>query len=982
MTAKYRLALLVVVISLWDAVRLEAQFYSLQTRDLRLVYYDQANEYVVPHAARCFENAWRFNRQLFNYTSPENVTVFLQDLRDYGNAAALTVPRHLISLSIAPSNYIYETSPANERINSTMNHEVVHLITMDEASVSDNFFRAVFGGKVAPIAEQPISIFYRFLTTPRWNSPRWFIEGIAVFMETWMAGGLGRALGAYDEMVFRTKVHDHSALYDVVGLEAEGTAVDFQGGATSYLYGTRFMTYLAYQYGPAKLLAWTTRQKGSKAYFAAQFKHIYGVALNDEWSRWIAWEKQWQRANRDSIRVNPVTPFRPLSQRALGSASRFFYDAATKKLYAAIRYPGQVAALAAINTDNGTIEKLRDVKGAAGYYVTSLAYDPAAGTLFYTTDNNDWRDLHALDIKTGKSRRLMPDVRVGDLVFNHADKSLWGVRHYNGISTIVRVPPPYTAWNQIYSWPYGKDVFDLDISHDGAWLAAGLAEISGQQKLILMEVAKLLRGDAAHEVLFDFENSTPANFVFSADDKYLFGSSYYSGVSNVFRYDLAAQDMQVMSNAETGFFRPLPVSEDSLIVLHYTAKGFLPAKMAVQPQANVNAIRYLGQAVVEKHPVVKTWKLDPPSPAQINLDSLTTFTGAYHPLRSIRLASVYPIVEGYKDLAAYGLRFNFSDPILLHHLDLTASYTPNQNLPANERLHAALNYRFWNWKLSATYNNASFYDLFGPTKISRKGYAAAAQYKKYLIFDDPRTLDYTLGAAGYGGLERLPDFQNVAAPFDKFLALQAGLTYQFFLRSVGAVDDEKGVKWQLISRANYVRTKFFPRVLANFDYGVALPLNHSSLWLRNSAGYSFGGRREAFANFYFGGFGNNWVDYLEAKRYREDYSFPGVELNAVAGTNYAKTLLEWTLPPLRFRRLGFPALYCNWARLAFFSSGIITNWERAAQRRRLLNAGGQVDFRLAFLSSLESTFSLGYALAVEKNQLPAKEFMISLKLLR
>ncbi len=982
MTAKSKIASICFLGACLFAADLCAQLYSLRTHDLRLVYYDKANEYLVPHAARCFENAWRFNRQLFKYASPENVTVFLQDLRDYGNAAALTVPRNLISLSIAPYNYIYETSPANERINSTLNHEVVHIITMDEASGSDKFFRALFGGKVAPIAEQPISIVYRFLTTPRWNSPRWYIEGIAVFMETWMSGGLGRAQGAYDEMVFRTKVHDQSEFYDVVGLEAEGTATDFQGGATSYLYGTRFMTYLAYRYGPEQLLAWTSRWQGSKAYFASHFKHTYGVSLNDEWSRWIEWEKAWQHANLDSIRVNPRASFRPLSRRALGSASRFFCDSSAKKLYAAIRYPGQVASLAAINLDNGAIANLGDVKGSAGYYVTSLAYDPAGGRLFYTTDNNDWRDLNALEIKTGKSRRLMRDVRIGDLVFNQADQSLWGVRHDNGISTIVRIPSPYSEWNQIYSWPYGRDVFDLDISPDGTRLTAGLAEISGRQKLILLEIQSLLKGEPACEVLFDFETSTPANFVFSADGNYLYGSSYYSGVSNIFRYDFAAKDMQVMSNAETGYFRPLPVSEDSLIVLHYTAKGFIPVKMAIQPQANVNAIRYLGQAVAEKHPVVKTWKLEAPSPAKINLDSLTTFTGAYHPMRSITLASAYPVVEGYKDFASYGLRFNFSDPILLHHLDLTASYTPNQSLPAAERWHAALNYQFWNWKLSATYNNASFYDLFGPTKTSRKGYAAAVQYKKYLIYDDPRTLDYSLGAAGYGGLERLPDFQNVAASFDKFLTLKASLTYQFFQRSIGAVDDEKGVKWQLVSRTNYVRTKVFPRAQANFDYGLALPLNHSSIWLRNSVGHSFGSRREPFANFYFGGFGNNWVDYLEAKRYREDYSFPGVELNDIAGTNYAKTLLEWTLPPLRFRRLGFQALYCNWMRCAFFTSGILTNLESAAQRRRLVNAGGQMDFRLAFLSSLESTFSLGYAVAVERGQPPAKEFMVSLKLLK
>jgi hypothetical protein len=70
-------------------------------------------------------------------------------------------------------------------------------------------------------------------------------------METWMAGGLGRAMGGWDEMVFRTMVRDDAYIYDVVGLESEGTSADFQTGANSYLYGTRFMTWLCYTYGPA-----------------------------------------------------------------------------------------------------------------------------------------------------------------------------------------------------------------------------------------------------------------------------------------------------------------------------------------------------------------------------------------------------------------------------------------------------------------------------------------------------------------------------------------------------------------------------------------------------------------------------------------------------------------------------------------------------------------------------------------------------------
>jgi len=108
----------------------------------------------------------------------------------------------------------------------------------------------------------------------------------------------------------------------------------------------------------------------------------------------------------------------------------------------------------------------------------------------------------------------MQDVRTGDLTFNQEDKAIWGVRHYSGISTLVRIPRPYNEWNQIYSFPYGEDIFDIDISPDGSTVAAALVDIAGRQKLIKMDVAKLMAGETTYEVLFDFENSLPANFVF------------------------------------------------------------------------------------------------------------------------------------------------------------------------------------------------------------------------------------------------------------------------------------------------------------------------------------------------------------------------------------------------------------------------------------------------------------------------------------
>jgi len=961
---------------------LHAQFYSLETKHLRLIYLSKEHEYVTPLLARCFENAFQFHSNLFHYTPSGQVTVLLQDFGDYASGGANTVPFNLIGIGIAPFNYAYETMPPLERMTMMMNHELVHIFTMDKPSPSNKFFRSLFFGKVAPIPESPPSMLYGYLTSPRWESPRWFIEGIAVFLETWMGGGLGRAQSAYDEMVFRTMVRDSAYFYDVVGLESEATKVDFQVGATSYLYGTRFVSYLALLYGPEKLIEWYSQTDGSKGNFSSDFERVYGSWLDTEWSKWIDWEHQWQRANLDSVELNPITRFRPLAHEGLGSVSRAFCDSSSGDLYVAINYPGQTAHIAAINVKTGAFKKIHDVRGAALFYVTSLAYDPASRTLFYTTDNNNWRSLYALDLATGRARMLLEDVRTGDLAFNQKDKSIWGVRHKNGVSTLVRIPYPYNDWNSIYTLDYGQDLFDIDVSPDGSMLTGALSLINAQQLLIKMDIEKLLSGDTSHEVLFDFEDFSPESFVFSPDGNFLYGNSYYTGVSNIVRYDFARKEMEWLTNTESGFFRPVPVSQDSLIAFHFSGKGFVPAMIANQSIEDVSKIRFLGATIEKRYPVLDSWHLKPPSPETINLDSIMTYSGDYSPSKAFRLASIYPVVEGYKDFPAYGLRFNIAEPTTLHRMDFTISYSPNQLLAEKERLHAAFNYQFWQWRIGATYNGADFYDLFGPTKLSRKGNSLTVEHKDYLIFHEPETMDYRISLGGYWGLERLPEFQNVPTSFDRFLSLDARLSYKNTVKSLGAVEDEGGTQWQAASHANYVSGQFIPRVYADFDYGTLLPINHSSLWFRSSTGYSFGKSAEPFANFYFGGFGNNWIDHGAIWRYREDYSFPGMELNGIGGINYAKAMLEWDLPPLRFRRFGLPKFYCNWSRLALFSSAIVTNLDREPNRRSFANAGGQVDFRLVIFSSLESTFSLGYAVAVERDQRLSKEFMISLKILQ
>src|SRR5205085_3748614 len=91
----------------------------------------------------------------------------------------------------------------------------------------------------------------------------------------------------------------------------------------------------------------------------------------------------------------------------------------------------------------GKLIHLTDLDGMMLYKVTSLAFDPATRTAFYTNQNYAYRDLYAIDVDTGKQRKLLKDARIGDLAFDRADESLWGIRHQNGFVTLVRIPAPF-----------------------------------------------------------------------------------------------------------------------------------------------------------------------------------------------------------------------------------------------------------------------------------------------------------------------------------------------------------------------------------------------------------------------------------------------------------------------------------------------------------------------------------------------------------
>ncbi|MFP5329703.1 MAG: TolB family protein [Alphaproteobacteria bacterium] len=951
---------------------------TLETKNLSLLYIDPIQTYLTPYLGRAFENALDFHKKMFRWEPWDRTTILLKDFSDYGNAAALASPSNMVLLDVAPLSLSMETFSPGERFFTLTNHELAHVAAIDVWNRRDAFWRRFLGGKPMPLQKHPESILYNFLTSPRNLTPRWYMEGSAVFFETWMAGGLGRAQGAYDEMVWRAKIRDNVRVFSPLGLESEGTSVDFQVGANSYLYGTRFFSYLALTYGPEKTVEWLRRSDDSKAFYASQFRHVFGKPLDDAWDDWLAFERKFQAENLASLARYPLTEARHLSPRGLGSMSRGFVDEKTNSLVAAFRYPGRIGFLGRMDLATGKLTHLTDLDGMMLYKVTSVAFDPATRTAFYTDQNYAYRDLKAIDVDTGRKRRLLTDARIGDLAFNRADNSLWGIRHQNGYVTLVRIPPPYTSFNQVKTFRYGEILFDLDLSPDGELVSASYGTLDGKQSLRVWRRSDLEEGNADDPVVhLSLPPSVPENFTFTPDGKSLLGNSYYTGVSNVFRVDIATGKYDVLTNAATGFFRPQLRPDGSLLVYDYTGEGFNPAIIVPEVKTDLGNVRFLGNEVVKAHPELKAWGIG--SPAKVPLDELITQRGTYVPTRRMRFDAHYPIVSGYDRSPAFGYYFHLSDPLHFSQLSASFAYSPFKKVKGGERFHANIEYQTPTWKLQYWHNLADVYDLAGPVLRSRKGDAFIVNYSKPLIYDPPRQLDVFGSAAAYFGLDQLPNAQDVRSP-KEIRSGEIGLRYTNTTKALGGVDHEKGFAGRIAAGFDEARGDFYPKLYGGVDLGTALPWGNSSAWVYLHAGMVGGKRLSPLAAYYMGAFRNNYVDDRSEKRYRELESFPGFEIDEIEARRFARVTGEINLPPVRFAEVGTAAFYLAYVRPALFAGAMATE-SPIGRNHRYYNLGAQFDLSFTVAMRLPMVLSVGVAGGWKDDRYHGTEWLMSLKIM-
>ena len=814
-------------------------------------------------------------------------------------------------------------------------------------------------------------------------------------METWLGGGVGRALGGYDEMYFRSIIDGGDKLYSVVGLETEGSTKDFQVGANAYLYGTRFVNYLTKTYGYEKMIQFYNRTADSRTFFGKQFKKVYGQSLRKVWDDWKEDERKHQEENLAAIRQYPITKTQPLTKEPLGSVSPFVYDPTTQKAYAAMNAPGDFAHMTEIDLQTGEQKRLNDIYGIQLYDPAYVALDRKGQRLIYTTNNAKMRGLEIYDIQQKRVVKKKKYQRINSIVYDNTHDCLYGLFSNGGTQSIVRLDRDLENPEVIYAFPFGVSVFDADISHDGKWLSFTSQGGNGEHTLLLFNTEELAKAIFKPVKLITWKDSNLGQFRFSLDDKYLIGSSYYTGVSNLWQINIETREMEMLTNTDIGLFAPLEITPGQLLALQFKRDGLQPVLLSREVVRDANAVQLYGQLAYENNKeALEQMGLLRDSLPRKNFGDVYHNITSYNVFKEMKFAGAYPIISGFTDSRAWnhmtpvlGYRFNVNDPVGLSSMKLTVGLSPWSNNAWKNKFHVDFEWKYYFWTLKAAWNHMDFYDLFGPMRRSRKGYVVQLAYDYTNNLITPYDKSWGFSVAAFGDMDALPLYQEIKVEGVK--SMQTASIYGKWSKtrtSLGGVMKEQGYELGVEGYGYLAGGRFYPSVEVIANFGTLVPFDrNTSFWLRTAAGHNFGDKKSVFGNTYFGGFRNNYVDYRNAFQYRTTLAMPGASIDAIPAHSFAKATAELNLRPLRFNNFGALFCYPTWIQCSFFATGL-SAWNPNSSHKMYYSAGVQLTTELVFLNYLKTTLSIGYGhlfapAGFNGGRRGNNEFMISLKLL-
>jgi len=644
--------------------------YMTMETDHFLVHYPSELKEVAEKSASILEEVHKNLSKVFKWEPWGKTEIILSDSSEDANGISFILPYNWIHISVAQPTAKSSLAFYDDWLRLLLTHEYTHILHLDR-----------YGGFWTPL-----HYIFGKVISPSGTVPLWVKEGIATYEETRNTTA-GRGRSSFAEMMLRTAILNNKFL-DIS--EAEGYNWKWPRGYARYIYGVKFLEYLAEKYGEDKVYEFLERTSKSPLIFFVNH-HARKTFSNIEY---------------ESVKVHT----RYSKRKKLGTPrSKSLYDLWQEwKEYLKDKYSREVATLKnegitefthlAGNEEEVLASPTPSPDGKHTIFIKATPYGPASIISVDETADGEKKEHILLKKADAENLSIFPDGKaivyskagtykryyyINDLYIYHIEE-----RRTERLTNGARASDPDVS-------KYGRDI--VCVINDGAsshiatydlekkefhkidikapqYTTYSTPRFSPNDQMIAVAVKSPNSGWDIHIYSRDGRLIKKVTNDFAIDrdpswgpDGSLYFSSDRSGIPNIYRYDLKTNSITKVTNVLSGVFEPAVSPEgDKLFVQYYTGSGYDIREMQLNNHKRMDTKKISGQL---KDEFLKREGIQKPISAQENLLEEGTYKQRkYSPFgKSLFLPRfIAPYLEVLDDTILTSFMTGSADPLRWH----------------------------------------------------------------------------------------------------------------------------------------------------------------------------------------------------------------------------------------------------------------------------------------------------------------------------
>jgi len=590
---------------------------------------------------------------MLNWIPKEKIEIILSDELDTnaGFVDAPFLPSLRITLYPTVPDSIFSFSEIDDWLESLITHELTHALHIDKVAGKPFSLRNIFG-------RHPLSF-------PNLLQPAWLLEGLATYMETNVARGIGRGQDDIFNMMMRMEVKKGIKSYEEVSINSAIWPV----GVTRYLYGVHFFQFLEHQYSRDSIKRFIESYSDNIIPFSLNSNSIliYGKSMPELWE---GFSEYLYKKYLPQLSIISTADMKSGIQLTNNGYYKNFVQPLENNTLIYSQYDGRFRpALYLGKPEINKTEKILEIRKEA-----RLNYNPKSGLLVSQIETyrntNYFYDLFNVDIENKNISRLTRGERYRRGVWSPNGKKIIAVHNKLGKHTLALLNDNGRLIDLIWEGNEGEFIAEFDWSPDSNSLIASVKRHSGSWNL---EEFSLINRSWKPLVTSDKNEIQPK---YSIDGKNIIYSANYNGVYNIYEYHKETGEVDLISNVDGGAFMPIPDNDDQIYYIGYTENGYdiflLEDKNPMVTNIEIN------QEIVKPKPVY----------SEVSFEK-TDYSSLLH----LKPTWWSPPFFMFSDkLSLIGTYFTGADALNIHTYDTSIAY----DIAANA-ISAELNYTYDRW---------------------------------------------------------------------------------------------------------------------------------------------------------------------------------------------------------------------------------------------------------------------------------------------